>query len=596
MDNRERNEIEDKFKWNLDSLYKSIEVWEEDFKMAGELANQLESFKGKIGEKPENLYSVLELSDKLGCLMENLYTYSKMKLDENTKDGKNQAISDRIDSMSVCVDSKIAFITPEIMDIGKDKIEEFIEKDDKLKLYKHLLGELIRQKPHILSESEENIIAQMGELSSSPENIFSMLNNADIVFPKIKDELGEEVQITHGNFIPLLECKDRRVRKDSFKALYETYKSFRNTFATSLSSEVKKNIFYARVRKYDSALHSALDDNNIDISVYNNLIDAVGDKLPLLHKYIDIRKKVLVVDELHMYDLYTPIINDVDMKVDYNEAKDMILNGLKPLGEEYINAVENGLSSNWIDVYENIGKTSGAYSWGTYTSNPYILLNYHSTLDNVFTLAHEMGHSMHSYYTHKSQPYAYGHYSIFLAEIASTTNECILIDYLLKKVEDKQEKLYLLNHYLEQFRGTIFRQTMFAEFERDIHAEVEGGGSLTADRLSEMYRNLNIKYYGENIVIDEEIDVEWARIPHFYYNFYVFQYATGFSAAVDFSERILSGDQTEVERYKTFLKSGNSDYPLEILKTAGIDMTTKQPVAKALELFEQLLNEFESLL
>ena len=351
MDNRERNEIEDKFKWNLDSLYKSIEVWEEDFKMAGELANQLESFKGKIGEKPENLYSVLELSDKLGCLMENLYTYSKMKLDENTKDGKNQAISDRIDSMSVCVDSKIAFITPEIMDIGKDKIEEFIEKDDKLKLYKHLLGELIRQKPHILSESEENIIAQMGELSSSPENIFSMLNNADIVFPKIKDELGEEVQITHGNFIPLLECKDRRVRKDSFKALYETYKSFRNTFATSLSSEVKKNIFYARVRKYDSALHSALDDNNIDISVYNNLIDAVGDKLPLLHKYIDIRKKVLVVDELHMYDLYTPIINDVDMKVDYNEAKDMILNGLKPLGEEYINAVENGLSSNWIDVY-----------------------------------------------------------------------------------------------------------------------------------------------------------------------------------------------------------------------------------------------------
>ncbi len=596
MDNRERNEIEDKFKWNLDSLYKSIEVWEEDFKMAGELANQLESFKGKIGEKPENLYSVLELSDKLGCLMENLYTYSKMKLDENTKDGKNQAISDRIDSMSVCVDSKIAFITPEIMDIGKDKIEEFIEKDDKLKLYKHLLGELIRQKPHILSESEENIIAQMGELSSSPENIFSMLNNADIVFPKIKDELGEEVQITHGNFIPLLECKDRRVRKDSFKALYETYKSFRNTFATSLSSEVKKNIFYARVRKYDSALHSALDDNNIDISVYNNLIDAVGDKLPLLHKYIDIRKKVLVVDELHMYDLYTPIINDVDMKVDYNEAKDMILNGLKPLGEEYIDAVENGLSSNWIDVYENIGKTSGAYSWGTYTSNPYILLNYHSTLDNVFTLAHEMGHSMHSYYTHKSQPYAYGHYSIFLAEIASTTNECILIDYLLKKVEDKQEKLYLLNHYLEQFRGTIFRQTMFAEFERDIHAEVEGGGSLTADRLSEMYRNLNIKYYGENIVIDEEIDVEWARIPHFYYNFYVFQYATGFSAAVDFSERILSGDQTEVERYKTFLKSGNSDYPLEILKTAGIDMTTKQPVAKALELFEQLLNEFESLL
>lgn len=596
MNNRERNEIDESFKWNLDSIYRSEQDWESEFKEANKIAEQLECFKGKIGESADNLYKVLKLSDKLGCVMENLFTYSKMKLDENTTDGKYQALSDRAESLSVCVESKISFITPEIMSEGEEKIMKFLSESDELRLYTHLLKELLRQKPHTLSESEETIIAQMGELSSAPENIFSMLNNADMVFPKIVDETGREVEITHGNFIPLMECKDRRVRKDAFDALYKTYKSFRNTFATSLNSEVKKNIFYARVRHYDSALESALDDNNIDLSVYNNLIDGVGERLSLLHRYMDIRKKVLGVSELHMYDLYTPLISEIDMNIDYTEAKDILVRGLSPLGDEYIDTVKSGLSSNWIDVYENKGKRSGAYSWGTYTSNPYILLNYHDTLDNVFTLAHEMGHSMHSYYTHKTQPYVYGHYSIFLAEIASTTNECILIDYLLKNVEEKQKRLYLLNHYLEQFRGTIFRQTMFAEFERDIHEEVEKGGSLTADRLSEMYRELNKKYYGENIVVDTEIDIEWARIPHFYYNFYVFQYATGFSAAVDFARRILNKGEGEVEKYKTFLKSGNSNYPLDILNTAGIDMTTKSPVKNALDLFEKLLEEFESLI
>lgn len=596
MNNRERNEIDESFKWNLDSIYRSEQDWESEFKEANKIAKQLECFKGKIGESADNLYKVLKLSDKLGCVMENLFTYSKMKLDENTTDGKYQALSDRAESLSVCVESKISFITPEIMSEGEEKIMKFLSESDELRLYTHLLKELLRQKPHTLSESEETIIAQMGELSSAPENIFSMLNNADMVFPKIVDETGREVEITHGNFIPLMECKDRRVRKDAFDALYKTYKSFRNTFATSLNSEVKKNIFYARVRHYDSALESALDDNNIDLSVYNNLIDGVGERLSLLHRYMDIRKKVLGVSELHMYDLYTPLISEIDMNIDYTEAKDILVRGLSPLGDEYIDTVKSGLSSNWIDVYENKGKRSGAYSWGTYTSNPYILLNYHDTLDNVFTLAHEMGHSMHSYYTHKTQPYVYGHYSIFLAEIASTTNECILIDYLLKNVEEKQKRLYLLNHYLEQFRGTIFRQTMFAEFERDIHEEVEKGGSLTADRLSEMYRELNKKYYGENIVVDTEIDIEWARIPHFYYNFYVFQYATGFSAAVDFARRILNKGEGEVEKYKTFLKSGNSNYPLDILNTAGIDMTTKSPVKNALDLFEKLLEEFESLI
>lgn len=596
MNNKDRKEIEDKFKWNLNSLYESEDIWEDDFNKSKEVTERMLEFKGKIAESADNLYKVLKLSDELGRIIENLYTYAKMRSDEDTKYGKYQSLSDRAESLSVDIGAKTSFIVPEIMSMGEKKVHEYIDNKHELKLYNQFLNELLRQKAHTLSEKEEAIIAQMGELSGSPENIFSMLNNADIVFPKIKNEDGEEIEITHGNFIPLMESRNRDVRRDAFKALYSTYSSYRNTFAMALNSEVKKNIFYSKVRKYDSALESALDGNNISTSVYNNLIDVVSKKLPLMHKYMNIRKKMLGLDELHMYDLYTPMINDVDMKIDYEQAKEIMLEGLKPLGDDYLDVVKTGLESNWIDVYENKGKRSGAYSWGTYDSNPYILLNYHDTLDNVFTLAHEMGHSMHSYYTHKNQPYVYGNYSIFLAEIASTTNESLLMDSLLKNAKKKEDKLFLLNHYLEQFRGTIFRQTMFAEFERDIHAEVEGGGTLTADRLSEMYKDLNKKYYGDSIVIDDEVDIEWARIPHFYYNFYVFQYATGFSAAVDFSERILKKDECALERYKTYLKSGSSDYPLEILKNAGIDMTTKKPIENALELFEDLLNEMESLI
>ena len=596
MNNKERQDVDDKFKWNLDSLYESEDNWERDFNKSKEITKQLMEFKGKIAESADNLFEVLKLSDEIGRIIENLYTYAKMSLDQDTKVSKYQALSDRAESLSVDIGAKTSFIMPEIMDMGSEKVHEYIENKDELKLYTQALNELLRQEAHTLSEKEETIIAQMGELSSSPENIFSMLNNADIVFPKIKNENGEEIEITHGNFIPLMESRNRDVRKNAFKALYSTYSSYRNTFAMALNSEVKKNIFYAKVRKYDSALESALDGNNISTDVYNNLIDVVNQNLPLMHKYIDIRKKVLNLDELHMYDLYTPMIDEVDMKINYEQAKDMMLEGLKPLGEDYLDVVRTGLDSNWIDVYENKGKQSGAYSWGTYDSNPYILLNYHETLDNVFTLAHEMGHSMHSYYTHNNQPYVYGNYSIFLAEIASTTNESLLMDSLLKNAQKKEEKLFLLNHYLEQFRGTIFRQTMFAEFERDIHEEVESGGTLTADRLSQMYRELNIKYYGKSIIVDEEVDIEWARIPHFYYDFYVFQYATGFSAAVDFSERILKQDDDTLEKYKTYLKSGSSDYPLEILKNAGIDMTKKEPIENALNLFKELLEEMESLI
>lgn len=596
MESKDRKDIDDIYKWNLSSLYISEEEWENDFVKSKEVTEKIVEFKGKIKEGASNLFKVLCLSDELGRIIENLYTYARMKLDENTKDSKFQSLSDRAESLAVEIESKTSFIVPEIMSMEDETVHNYIKEKEELKLYTHFLNELLRQRKHTLSEKEEAIIAQIGELSSTPENIFSMLNNADIVFPKVKNEEGKEVEITHGNFIPLMESKDRSVRKNAFKKLYSTYEGFRNTFATALSSEVKKNIFYSRVRNYDSALEASLDSNNISTSVYNNLIDVISENVGLMHRYIDIRKKVLNLDEIHMYDLYTPMISDVDMKVEYEEAKKMVLKGIKPLGEDYLDIVKKGFESNWIDVYENKGKRSGAYSWGTYESNPFILLNYHDTLDNVFTLAHEMGHSMHSYYTHENQPYVYGNYSIFLAEIASTTNEAILIDSLLKDATEKQERLYLLNHYLEQFRGTIFRQTMFAEFERDIHAEVEEGGTLTADRLSEMYRDLNRKYYGENIIIDSEIDIEWARIPHFYYNFYVFQYATGFCAAIDFSEKILSNDENAVDKYKTFLKSGSSNYSLEILKDAGVDMTTKKPIENALKLFEDLLEEMESLI
>ncbi|AFS77980.1 oligoendopeptidase F [Gottschalkia acidurici 9a] len=593
---KERKDINEEYKWNLKSLYESDEKWEEDIKKLKEMSKEIALFKGKIGDSSESLLKTLNLKDEISRIIENLYTYAKMRLDENTTDSKYQTLSDRASSTSVEIEESVSFIVPEILLIEEQKLKQYIKNESDLKIYEHYINEILRQREHILSQEQESIIAQMGELSSAPESIYSMLNNADMKFPAIKNEDGVEIEITHGNFIPLMENKNRKVREEAFKGLYGAYNSFRNTFATSLNSEVKKNIFHAKVRNYDSALESSLDENNINTSVYDNLIDVVNENLNLMHKYVSIRKRLLEIDELHMYDLYTPIIKEVDMKIPYEEAKEIVLKGLTPLGKDYTDIVNTGFNSRWIDVYENRGKRSGAYSWGTYDSDPFILLNYHDTLDNVFTLAHEMGHSMHSYYSKTNQPHIYGGYSIFLAEIASTTNEALLIDYMLKNTTKKEEKLFLLNHYLEQFRGTIFRQTMFAEFERDIHREVENGGALTADNLSEMYKELNKKYYGKDIIVDDEIDVEWARIPHFYYNFYVFQYATGFSAAIDFSQKILEEGESAVDKYKGFLKSGSSEYAIETLKKAGVDMTTKEPVERALKLFGELIEEMESLI
>lgn len=592
---KEREEIAEIYKWNLEKLYSDEDKWISDTEYVDKLIEEVETYRGKVGKSVENLLGVVEAELEINRKLENIYTYSKMKLDENTSSDRYQGMVDRGQVLSVKASEACSYIVPELMALEEEKLEELMS-DKRIKLYRHYLKDILRAKSHTLSEAEEMILASVGEISGSSYQLYSMMNDADLRFPEIEDENGNMIEITHGNYIPFMESGDRRVRRDAFQSLYKTYSGFKNTFATSLGSEVKKNRFYSKTRKYGSSLEHALHGDNIPVAVYENLIEAVEKNVDKMHSYISLRKKAMKLDEIHMYDLYTPMVKDIEMKIEYEEAKRMVLEGLEALGEEYLEVVKEGLDSRWIDVYESRGKRSGAYSWGTYDSEPYILLNYHDTLDNVFTLAHEMGHSVHSYYSRENQPYVYGGYSIFLAEIASTVNEVLLINHLIANTENREKKKYFLNHYLEQFRGTVYRQTMFAEFEKIIHERVEAGGALTAESLSSIYSNLNRKYYGDEIVLDPGIEVEWARIPHFYYNFYVYQYATGFSAAVYFAERIISGDVEARDLYIEFLKSGSSDYPTEILRKAGLDMTSSEPIEKALEKFGELVAEYEAMI
>lgn len=590
-----REEIDSKFKWDIESMYKNNDEWEKDFEKVKIIIEELKLFRGNVVTNSENLLRLLRLKDELSRTMSNVYTFAKMKQDEDTNNPKYQELTDRATTLMVSISEASSFIVPEILKLDKKDITDFKKQVKGLNEYSHYLDEIFRQKNHILSEKEEAIIAGVGDIANGPENTFSMFNNADLEFPIIKDENGEELQITHGRFVPLMESRDRRVRKDAFEGLYKTYKNYKNTFASILNTNIKKNIFYSKVRKYNSSLEASLDEDNIPEKVYENLLESVNENLDKMHKYIGIRKKVLDLGKIHFYDLYTPIVKEIDMDIEYEEAKKTILEGLSPLKREYLNVVKKGFDSGWIDVYENKGKRSGAYSWGTYDSKPFILLNYQNTLDNMFTIAHEIGHSMHSYFS-KKQPYIYSGYSIFVAEVASTVNEALLINHMLETTVEPRKKLYFLNHFLEQFRGTIYRQTMFAEFEKIIHEKTENGESLTAESFSTIYKNLNKKYYGDEIVIDEEIAMEWARIPHFYYDFYVYQYATGFSAAIHLSQKILNGEEGAVEKYLDFLKSGSSDYPIEVLKKAGVDMTTKNPVENALKLFGELVDKMERLI
>ena len=592
-----RSEIVVEDTWRLEDIFASDDTWEKEFQEVKALIPHVKDFQGKLGESAGSLYEALQFQDGLLERLGKLYAYSHMRYDQDTTNSFYQGLDDRMKNLYAQAASGLAFIVPEILSIDEEKLKGFLNEKEELKLYEHSLEEINLQRPHVLPAEQEALLAEASEALGAAENTFGMLNNADLEFPSIKDENGEEVEVTHGRFTTFLESANPRVRRDAFKAVYETYGKFRNTFSSTLSGNVKKDNFYARVRNYSSARAAALSDNNIPESVYDNLVSTINEHLPLLHRYVKLRKKVLGLDELHMYDLYTPLVKDVKMEISYEEAKDMILKGLAPLGEEYVGILKEGFENRWVDVHENKGKRSGAYSSGAYGTNPYVLMNWQNNINNLFTLAHEFGHSVHSYYTRKTQPYPYGNYSIFVAEVASTTNESLLNDYLLNTIEDEQKRIYLLNHYLEGFRGTVFRQTMFAEFEHLIHQKAQNNEALTAESLTNDYYELNKKYYGtEDIIVDEEIGLEWSRIPHFYYNYYVYQYATGFSAAAALSKGILTEGDPAVERYIGFLKAGSSDYPIEVLKKAGVDMTSKKPVEDALKVFEEKLTELEQLL
>jgi len=583
--------------WKLEDIFASDEAWEKEFQEVKNQIPGIKEFDGKLGDSADTLYKALQFQDKLLERIGKLYAYSHMRYDQDTTNSFYQGLDDRMKNLYSQAASGLAFIVPEILAIDENKVTAFLNEKPELKLYEHSIEEINLQRPHVLSAEQEALLAEAGEVMDASSNTFGMLNNADIEFPSIKDENGEEVEITHGRYIRFLESKDQRVRRDAFKAVYETYGKFRNTFASTLSGNVKKDNFNARIRKYDSARQAALAANNIPESVYDNLVHTVNEQLPLLQRYVKLRKKVLGLNELHMYDLYTPLVKDVHMEISFDEAKDYVLKGLAPLGEEYAKVLKEGFLNRWVDVHENKGKRSGAYSSGAYGTNPYILLNWQDNVNNLFTLAHELGHSVHSYYTRKTQPYPYGNYSIFVAEVASTCNEALLNDYLLKTIDDEQKRIYLLNHYLEGFRGTVFRQTMFAEFEHLIHQKLQNNEALTADLLTKEYYALNKKYFGEeDIVIDEEIGLEWSRIPHFYYNYYVYQYATGFSAATALSKQILDEGEPAVKRYIDFLSAGSSDYPIEVLKKAGVDMNSAEAIKNACKVFEEKLSELEQLL
>lgn len=592
-----RSEVPTDRKWKLEDIFSTDEEWEEEFKQLKDDFPKIETYQGELTDSAQNLYEVLKMQDDLAMRLGQLFTYAHMRYDEDTTNSFYQAMNQKAENVLTIASSSMSFIVPEILSMDEATLEKYVDEKEELQLYKHTLEEISRQRPHVLGQKEEALLAEAAEPMDNASQTFSMLNNADLTFPTITNEDGEEVDLTHGRFIGFLESKDRRVRKEAFKKMYETYGSFIHTFASTLTGQVKANNFSAKVRNYDSARQEALDSNNINEQVYENLVEAVNEKLHLLHRYAALRKKVLELDELHMYDIYTPLVKDVDMEFTYEKAQEYVLKGLSPLGEEYGNILKEGFENSWIDVDENKGKRSGAYSSGAYGTHPYILLNWQDSVNDLFTLAHELGHSVHTYYTQKAQPFRYGNYSIFVAEVASTCNENLLNEYMLNHVEDEKQKLYLLNHYLEGFRGTVFRQTMFAEFEHDIHVRMQNGEPLTADKLTEIYYNLNKKYYGDNVVSDEEIGLEWARIPHFYMGYYVYQYATGYSAATSLASQILTEGDEAVDRYiNKFLKAGSSDYPIEILKQAGVDMTSKQPIYDALAVFEEKLTEMEKLL
>lgn len=592
----ERKEANADYKWHIEDYFAEDAKWEETFLSLQNKLSEMTSFAGHLGDSAQTLLNCLVKNSELSLTLDHLYTYANMRLHEDSANAFYQGMASRAETLLIQYSAMVSFVSPEIISIPENKLSKFRnELSEEFKIYDHYFHSLLRQKDHTLSPAEEELLAKTSELGGAPQNIFTMLNDADIRFPMITGADGNKTELTKGRYVTFLESQNRSVREEAFKALYSVYLGNKNTLAATYSASVKSDVFFAKTRKYDSAIEMALSDDNIPLSVYDTLIQTVHKNLPLLHRYIDIRKKELGVDELHMYDLYVPLVSEADVKIPYNEAKETVTKALNVLGDDYIKALNVGLNNGWIDVYENKGKRGGAYSWGSYGVHPFVLLNHNDTINSMFTLAHEMGHALHSHFTWEKQPYLYSGHKIFVAEVASTCNEALLMEHLLHATEDKKMRKYLINYFLEQFRGTLFRQTMFAEFEKITHEMVENGEPLTWESMNRIYRDLNKKYFGENIVIDNEIDIEWARIPHFYNAFYVYQYATGYSAAIALSRKILDEGKPAIDAYLDFLSKGDSEYSIDLLKGAGVDLSTAEPIEKALSLFKELLDEFETL-
>ena len=589
-----RSEVPEEFKWAIEDIYADDDAWRADLAKLQSIPEKLASYKGRLGESAETLLEFLKLSDEISVLADSLLNYAQRRSDEDTANSLYQGMVGQFMNAYVELNAAGSFETPEIIAIPEEKLDEFYSVCEELKLYKRSLDRTRSKKEHILSDAEERIMALSGEITNSPENIFNMFSDADLRFPDAVDKDGSKHQVTHGSYIPLVKSPDRILRKSAFESMYHTYDKFRNTCASTLNAQVKAIQFCSRARRYGSSLEAALSENEVPVEVYHNLIKAVHENMGYMYDYVALRKKLMGLDELHFYDLYTPVVTDLDMKITFEEAKETVLKALAPMGEEYLSLIRKGFEERWIDVYENEGKTSGAYSAGARV-HPYVLLNHKDTLNCMFTLAHEMGHAVHSYLSNKNQPVVYSDYVIFVAEVASTCNESLLMQYLLKNSSDKREKAYLINYFLEQFRTTLYRQTMFAEFELKINELAAEGETLTAEMLNSIYRELNRLYFGDEIVIDDEIELEWARIPHFYYNYYVYQYATGYSAAIALSQRILNEGETAVKEYLGFLSGGCSADPISLLKGAGVDMATEKPVSDALKMFGSLIKEMESL-
>lgn len=589
-----RSEISDEYKWSVKDLYSSDELWNNDYEKALKSTQEKSSFEGCVMDSADTLADALSESEKDDYITERLYVYAFMRYYEDTSDGTYQQMSGKAQMLAVKMSEKYSFLVPEIMAADDDKVARFLDSD-KIKPYRHLLCDMLAKKEHTCSQKEEKLLAMASQMADSPSDIFSKFNNADVKFGKVHDEHGDEKELTSAGFSVFMESRDRNVRKEAFYALYRQYKSYINTLAASYYGNVKQAVFFANARNYESTLQMYLSGSFIPESVYTNLIDTVNNNLDKMHDYVSLRKKTLGVDELHFYDIYAPLTSDYTVKVSYENAKETVLDALKILGDDYVSQVKKGYESGWVDVYENDGKRSGAFSWGAYGTHPYIFLNYTETLNDIFTLIHETGHAMHTYYSNETQPYTYAGYKIFVAEVASTCNEVILIDYLLKHSRSDEEKKYLYGHYLEQFKGTLFRQTMFAEFEMITHRMAQDGEVLNAESFCGTYKKLNEKYFGKDMVIDEEIAYEWARIPHFYTPFYVYQYATGFSAAVAIATKIINGDKEVLHGYREFLKGGSSMHPIELLSLCKIDMSKPDVIQDALNVFGGLIEDFKKI-